>query len=449
MGAISLDIDMEVFQRDLDYYLNLSNTYDVKDINKFRKEVIREYREKDQEILKKQQEERLKLEKSNAVSVVDGAVAEEVENSSVDTDRVGSSLGSEMKGYNDLREDTQDELKDGERNILDELSEAENLFRGVSFNAEDSVTDNDTVEPEPTKDDMVELKVEIVKPELVMVQEDNKEYVDHGRYIEDYSGMVVLDIDVPKVVETKDFTEHGRYVEDYKNIEEDSSGVVLDIDVPKVVETTDFVEHGRYIEDYKNIEEDSGRVVATDTVPRVKELIDFVDHGRYIEDYVKEEETEIKEEPVEVENTAIENENIDDLFNPEELETEINALEAENNEPEVDKENSGIFSSTNEVNQKEKNSDLLDDFWLQMQSDVSLKSENEKSELENILSDIEEPVVEKVKEPEEHVPEDIRDFIREHRGSEIEYVSKFYSKKVIEKNIAMGRIYKRKGKLFI
>lgn len=414
MGDICLDIDMEVFQRDLDYYLNLSNTYDVKDINKFRKEVIREYREKDQEILKKQQEERLNLEKSNAVSVVDGAVAEEVENSSVDTDREGSSSGSEMKDFGDLREDSHGELKDCERNILDELSEAENLFRGVSSDAEDSVTDNDTVEPEPTKDDMVELKVERVKPELVMVQEDNKEYVDHGRYIEDYSGMVVLDIDVPKVVEAKDFTEHGRYVEDYKNTEEDSSGVVV-----------------------------------TDTVPRVTETLDFVDHGRYIEDYVKEEETEIKEEPVEVENTAIENENIDDLFNPEELETEINALEAENNEPEVDKENSGIFSSTNEVNQKEKNSDLLDDFWLQMQSDVSLKSENEKSELENILSDIEEPVVEKVKEPEEHVPEDIRDFIREHRGSEIGYVSKFYSKKVIEKNIAMGRIYKRKGKLFI
>lgn len=417
MGDICLDIDMEVFQRDLDYYLNLSNTYDVKDINKFRKEVIREYREKDQEILKKQQEERLNLEKSNAASVVDGAVAEEVENSSVDTDREGSSSGSEMKDFGDLREDSHGELKDGERNILDELSEAENLFRGVSFNAEDSVTDNGTVEPELNKDDMVEpepAKVVMVEPELATVQEDNKEYIDHGRYIEDYSGRVVLGTDVPKVVETTDFAEHGRYVEDYKNTEEDSSGVVV-----------------------------------TDAVPEVEELIDFVDHGRYIEDYIKEEKTEVKEEPVEVENTAIENENINDLFNPEELETEINALEAENNEPEVDKENSGIFSSTNEVNQKEKNSDLLDDFWLQMQSDVSLKSENEKSELENILSDIEEPVVEKVKEPEEHVPEDIRDFIREHRGSEIGYVSKFYSKKVIEKNIAMGRIYKRKGKLFI
>lgn len=428
MGTIGLDIDMEVFQRDLDYYLNLSNTYDVRDINKFRKEVIREYREKDQEILKKQQEERLNLKKSNVVSVVDGAVAEEVENSSVDTDREGSSLGSEMEDFGDLREDSHDDLKDNESNILDELNEIEKLFRGVYFDAEDSAKDNGTVKPEPVKDedtveqkpvkdDMAEpepVKGDMIEPEPVTAQEDNKEYIDHGRYIEDYSDRVVLDDAVPKVVETADFVEHGRYVEDYKNIEEDNSGVVVN-----------------------------------DVESEAEETIDFVDHGRYIEDYIKEEKTEVKEEPVEVENTEIENENIDDLFNPEELETELNALEAENSEPEVDKENSSILSSTNEVNQKEKDSDLLDDFWLQVQSDISLKSENTKSELENILSEIKEPVVEKVKEPEEHVPEDIRDFIREHKGSEIGYVAKFYSKKVIEKNIAMGRIYKRKGKLFI
>lgn len=417
MGTIGLDIDMEVFQRDLDYYLNLSNTYDVRDINKFRKEVIREYREKDQEILKKQQEERLNLEKSNAVSVVDGDAAEEVENSSVDTDREGSSLGSEMKDFGDLREDSHDDLKDNESNILDELNEIKKLFRGATSGVKDTIKDEGMVETEPVKDvDMVEpepINVWMVEPEPVTVQEDNKEYIDHGRYIEDYSDRVVLDNDVPKVEEITDFVEHGRYIEDYKNIEDVSSGVV------------------------------------DDSVAKAEEIIDFVDHGRYVEDYIKEEKAEVKEEPVEVENTKIENENIDDLFNPEELETEINALEAENSEPEVDKENSGIFSSTNEVNQKEKDSDLLDDFWLQMQSDVSLKSENTESELENILSEIKEPVVERVKEPEEHVPEDIRDFIREHKGSEIGYVAKFYSKKVIEKNIAMGRIYKRKGKLFI
>lgn len=408
MCTIGLDIDMEVFQRDLDYYLNLSNTYDVRDINKFRKDVIREYREKDQEILKKQQEERLNLEKSNAVSVVDSVVAEEVENSSVDTDREGSSLGSEMKDFGDLREDSHDDLKDNESNILDELNEIKKLFRGATSEVKDTVKDEGMVETKPVKD------VDMVEPEPITVQEDNKEYIDHGRYIEDYSDRVALDDAVQKVVETADFVEHGRYIEDYKNIEDDSSGVVVN-----------------------------------DVESKAEETIDFVDHGRYVEDYVKEEKTEVKEEPVEVKNTKIENENIDDLFNPEELETEINALEAENNEPEVDKENSGIFSFTNEVNQKEKDSDLLDDFWLQMQSDVSLKSENTESELENILSEIKEPVVEKVKEPEEHVPEDIRDFIREHKGSEIGYVAKFYSKKVIEKNIAMGRIYKRKGKLFI
>lgn len=426
MGTIGLDIDMEVFQRDLDYYLNLSNTYDVRDINKFRKEVIREYREKDQEILKKQQEERLILEKSNAVSVVDGVVAEEVENSSVDTDREGSSLGSEMKDFGDLREDSHDDLKDNESNILDELNEIKKLFRGATSEVKDTVKDEGMVETEPVKDvDMVEPETvkddDAIEPEpakgdmikQVTVHEDNKEYIDHGRYIEDYSDRVVLDDALPKVVETADFVKHGRYIEDYKNKEDDSSGVV------------------------------------DDSVPKAEETIDFVDHGRYVEDCVKEEKIEVKEKPVEVENTKIENENIDDLFNPEELETEINALEAENNEPEVDKENSGIFSSTNELNQKEKDSDLLDDFWLQMQSDVSLKSENTESELENILSEIKEPVVEKVKEPEEHIPEDIRDFIREHKGSEIGYVAKFYSKKVIEKNIAMGRIYKRKGKLFI
>lgn len=426
MGTIGLDIDMEVFQRDLDYYLNLSNTYDVRDINKFRKEVIREYREKDQEILKKQQEERLNFEKSNAVSVVDGDAAEEVENSSVDTDREGSSLGSEMKDFGDLREDSHDDLKDNESNILDELNEIKKLFRGATSEVKDTVKDECMVETEPVKDvDMVEPETvkddDAIEPEpakgdmikQVTVHEDNKEYTDHGRYIEDYSDRVALDDAVPKVEEITDFVEHGRYIEDYKNIEDDSSGVVDDF------------------------------------VPKAEEIIDFVDHGRYVEDYVKEEKIEVKEEPVEVENTKIENENIDDLFNPEELETEINALEAENNEPEVDKENSGIFSSTNELNQKEKDYDLLDDFWLQMQSEVSLKSENTESELENILSEIKEPVVEKVKEPEEHVPEDIRDFIREHKGSEIGYVAKFYSKKVIEKNIAMGRIYKRKGKLFI
>ena len=47
------------------------------------------------------------------------------------------------------------------------------------------------------------------------------------------------------------------------------------------------------------------------------------------------------------------------------------------------------------------------------------------------------------------VPSDIRTFLKQHPNSDMLYVSKFYPKKEIEKQLKLGRIYKRKGKLFI
>ena len=47
------------------------------------------------------------------------------------------------------------------------------------------------------------------------------------------------------------------------------------------------------------------------------------------------------------------------------------------------------------------------------------------------------------------IPSDIREFLRQHPNSDIAYVQKFYSKKEIDKQLKMGRIYKRRGKLMI
>lgn len=47
------------------------------------------------------------------------------------------------------------------------------------------------------------------------------------------------------------------------------------------------------------------------------------------------------------------------------------------------------------------------------------------------------------------VPKDLRDFIRQHNNVTIEFAMQYYSKKEIERNIALGRVYKRKGKLMI
>lgn len=83
----------------------------------------------------------------------------------------------------------------------------------------------------------------------------------------------------------------------------------------------------------------------------------------------------------------------------------------------------------------------------------------------------EEPEVEQVKDPPENsqsnnlgskrevsmeddgmgadIPSDIREFLRQHPNSDIAYVHKFYPKKEIDKQLKMGRIYKRRGKLMI
>lgn len=83
----------------------------------------------------------------------------------------------------------------------------------------------------------------------------------------------------------------------------------------------------------------------------------------------------------------------------------------------------------------------------------------------------EEPEVEQVKDPPENsqsnnlgskrevsmedagmgadIPSDIREFLRQHPNSDIAYVQKFYPKKEIDKQLKIGRIYKRRGKLMI
>lgn len=47
------------------------------------------------------------------------------------------------------------------------------------------------------------------------------------------------------------------------------------------------------------------------------------------------------------------------------------------------------------------------------------------------------------------VPADLREFLRQHPCSPVSYVLKFYSKKEIDKQLALGRVYKKKGKLMI
>ena len=116
--------------------------------------------------------------------------------------------------------------------------------------------------------------------------------------------------------------------------------------------------------------------------------------------------------------------------------------------------------------------------WDEPEEDTSSSEiewdENTDEVLENYSEEgnfEEEPEVEQVKDPPENsqssnlgskrevsmeddgmgadIPSDVREFLRQHPNSDIAYVQKFYPKKEIDKQLKMGRIYKRRGKLMI
>ena len=100
------------------------------------------------------------------------------------------------------------------------------------------------------------------------------------------------------------------------------------------------------------------------------------------------------------------------------------------------------------------NDDMEDD-TIQEKS-ISQMPENMVEKVdEDIGTFIESDNIEEVKEEESSkeenisVPADIREFIRKNPNSTVEFVSKYYSKKEIDKQLMLGRIYKKKGKLFI
>lgn len=81
------------------------------------------------------------------------------------------------------------------------------------------------------------------------------------------------------------------------------------------------------------------------------------------------------------------------------------------------------------------------------------ESENTYVENENSIVEERKPIEisknENLEERNIEAPADLREFLRKYPFSDIEFVAKYYPKKEIERQIMLGRVYKRKGKLMI
>lgn len=350
------------------------------------------------------------------------------------------------------------------------------------------------------EDDAIELARE--REERLEGELFDGDIVGHGRYLEEYEIKEEGSLEeVELIEETEDFEveesvssgkgfleavrsavqvreEEPLEVEELEGfeVEEPTMGSKSFLDAVKSIESRvseERVEHGRYLEDYVEVEESEDDGFES-VQPDVKDSIERVDHGKYLEDYV-EEEVEEEEEPedsdfveeVEVQPEGTndyeeeEEENIEDaiedisdwmdsLFSSlkkdesvveekeevvEESKKEVEVVEEKVEEP---KGNRFEEDSILDKNEKNGNSEIFTESIQQptQSTEMSFKQE----EVEEELSEKEEIIVK---------PANIRDFLRQHPNSSIEFVMKYYSKKEIDKALALGKIYKKKGKLMI
>ena len=177
----------------------------------------------------------------------------------------------------------------------------------------------------------------------------------------------------------------------------------------KKEDDTEYVSHGIYLDelpDNEPIEE------PIETVEEASNSEEYVSHGIYLD--------ELPDEEVNVVQEKSEEEEQEPMFSSE----DIDVIEEPRGKFHEDAE--GTESIIEEIPEE----------GIVITEEPNLEIEEEKLE----VSKDEEP---------ENIPRDIRDFLRQHPGSEILYVQKFYPKKEIEKQVKLGRIYKKRGKLFI
>ena len=260
------------------------------------------------------------------------------------------------------------------------------------------------------------------------------------------------------------YTSNGKFVEDV--VASSSKSLVNGTDgiQPVVEDSSVYVNHGKYAEDIvANYSENSKEDV--DIIqPMVDDVSSYVDHGSYVEDIISRQPvTDISEVPVDAEDSSNSIDNLWDDEAKEPVTAEGTGSSTDSIWEDVDEEPVVIDSENKKNNLENENIDALLGLVESENKNSNQKVKTESiTNLENNSSDLEKEKsgsvasnldLEAEKSDSENekidVPKDIRTFLKSHPSSTVEFVARYYPKKEIEKQLALGRIYKRKGKLMI
>lgn len=307
-------------------------------------------------------------------------------------------------------------------------------------------------------------RVEEISEEAGIVEEtSSKEF--HGSGLDFLSAVNSLER-TPRGIERVEYetTGHGRYVDEE---------VVKERKVE--VEGFEYVGHGRYVEEeVEEVSEKHGEDVEENRVKEISSDVEYVSHGCWVEEEYPYSSSSLEDtEKVQVEGSQ--SEEVEGDFewedDPEEVEEESEEAEDEfewdSDEPEESLENveeQDEFEWEDEPEVEEPSKDGISVDYEDEDISEMFDEEGPAGYVEDIEQVDNTPVKPKVTEVPKFksevsledegsgsvdVPKDLREFIRQHPCSTVEYVSKFYPRKEIEKQISLGRVYKKKGKLMI
>lgn len=260
------------------------------------------------------------------------------------------------------------------------------------------------------------------------------------------------------------YSTNGKYVEDIVSGYSKDTGEGAVVSQPVVEDLYSYVNHGRYIEDVVSSQLESSAKNEDNARPMMDDSSSYVDHGMYVEDIVSNPSTKGNSE-VNVDANGISN-SIDDLWYdaPEEsVSAEGTVGSSDSIWDDIDEESVVVDSENKKTNLENETIDALLGLVESENKNSNQKVKTESiTNLENNSSDLEKEKsgsvakdldLEAEKSDSENekvdVPKDIRTFLKSHPSSTVEFVARYYPKKEIEKQLALGRIYKRKGKLMI
>ena len=181
-----------------------------------------------------------------------------------------------------------------------------------------------------------------------------------------------------------------------------------------------------------------------------QENVEFVDQGIILEDCLDTQGINSNEETFDVNDDSdeIEESSAPDVFD-DSYDGEIfdDSFDEDDLDDSFDEDESDDFPLDQGIQSTKDNStDIFDDIETE---DVS-QTDEDSSKIIPISSGVKKEVsMEDDGRFAENLPRDVRDFLKLHPNSDMSYVLKFYSKKDIDKQIKLGRIFKRKGKLMI